>query len=67
MLELMKARHGGGSGMTETTMPEIGGRGGDVGFIGRMDGVEGARSIASKNHGPGKKILHRETIWVKFN
>jgi hypothetical protein len=31
------------------------------------EGVERARTIASKNHGFGKKILHRETEGVKFN
>ena len=30
-------------------------------------GVEGSRAVASKNQGPGEKILHRKTIRVKFN
>jgi hypothetical protein len=29
--------------------------------------VERTGAIASKNHGPGEKILHRETIGIKFN
>jgi hypothetical protein len=31
------------------------------------DGVEQTRTIASKNHDPGMKILHRETKWVKLD
>jgi hypothetical protein len=30
-------------------------------------GVERTGAIASKHHGPGEKILHRETIRVKLN
>jgi hypothetical protein len=30
-------------------------------------GVEWTGAIASKHHGPGEKILHRETIRVKLN
>ena len=36
-------------------------------MVGLVEGVEWAGAIASKNHGPGKKILHRKTIWIKFN
>jgi hypothetical protein len=30
-------------------------------------GVQWAGTIASKNHGPGEKILHRKTIRIKLD
>ena len=39
-----------------------------MGFMaGLADWIEGTGAIASKNHDPGEKILHRETIRVKFD
>ena len=55
--------------MSKTSMPEVGGGGGNVCFC---DGetpevVERARTVTSENHGPAGKSLHKETRWVKFN
>jgi hypothetical protein len=64
-----EARHGGGSGMAEATVPEIWvlleDEGGVVESL--AHGVQRTRTIASKNHGPGEKILHRKTIRIKLN
>jgi hypothetical protein len=64
-----KARHGGGAGVTESTVPEIRvlleNEGGMVKCL--AHGVEWSGAIASKHHGPGEKVLHRETIRIKLD
>jgi hypothetical protein len=64
-----EARHGGVSGVAEATVPEIWVLLEDEGCMmeSLTHGVERAGTIASKNHGPGEKILHRETIRIKLN
>ena len=60
---------GGGAGMTETVMPEVGGDG-EVGlrcWWGGGEGVEVTSTIAAKHHAIGQDILHRKTQSVKFN
>jgi hypothetical protein len=64
-----EARHGGVSGVAEATVPDIWVLLEDEGCMmeSLTHGVERAGAIASKNHGPGEKILHRETIRIKLN
>ena len=60
---------GGGAGMTETVMPEVGGDG-EVGlrcWWSGGKGVEVASTIVAKHHAIGQDILHRKTQSVKFN
>jgi len=58
--------------MTETTVPEGGGRrGSGEGSSGagwcREEWVEVTRAIAPGDHAPCLKVLHREAKWVKLN
>jgi hypothetical protein len=56
--------------VTETAMPE-GGAGADCEREGpkdrRHEGVERPGTIAPDDHAPTPEVLHRETVWVKFN
>jgi hypothetical protein len=54
--------------MSKAAMPKLeGGCGEESLSFWWAEGVEGSRTIASKNHGLGEKILHSETERVKFN
>ena len=66
---MMKAIHGVSSWMSETAVPKVGGVVGRESFNARSltHGVERTGTIASKNHGPGWKGLHRETKRIKFD
>ena len=50
-------------------MPNVGDGGGEksLSLGGAAGWVEWTGAIASKNHGLGDKILHRETKRIKFN
>ena len=68
-INIPKDVDGGGAGMTETVMPEVGGDG-EMGlwcWWGSGEGVEVASTIAAKHHAIGQHILHRKTQSVKFN
>jgi hypothetical protein len=58
--------------MTKTTMPKLGGGGGEESEGGAWsgrggEGVELAIAIASNDHVLGEKVLNRKTEGVKFN
>jgi hypothetical protein len=66
---LEETLHGVVSGMAESTMPKVwmvGDVEGDM-VEGLTERVERTGAIASNDHGPGEKILHRKTIWVKLD
>ena len=68
-MTLLKTGHGMMARMSKTTMPKVGGGGGEEGLsLGwTAECVEGAGAIASKKYGLGEEILHRKTEWIKLD
>jgi hypothetical protein len=65
---LVETLHGVVAGMSKAAMPKLeGGCGEESLSFWWAEGVEGSRTIASKNHGLGEKMLHSETERVKLN
>ena len=54
--------------MSKTSVPEIEGVGGNMGFgyVGAPDVLERARAVTSEDHGPTGKGLHGKTSGIKF-
>ena len=68
-LRTLKTLHSVVTRMSKSPMPKVEGGGDDVcfGWCGAADGVEWARTIASKDLAPGRKCLHRKTPRDKFD
>jgi hypothetical protein len=69
MLTLLEAGHGVMARVSKSAMPEVGDGGGEEGLsLSRTaEWVERAGTIASKENGLGKKILHRKTKRIKLD
>ena len=66
---MVEASHGVMSWVAKATVPEFGGVVDGVGFRAWSleHRVEGSGAIAAKDHGPGRKSLHRKTKGIKLD